>query len=116
MPTTQPPLPELDDVRFKRARHTRRAFAKARDALADAAIPDDACATCRRWQRVRGTDWGVCLTIRVQTVTRYGVEMGTLMIRPDDDRTLYGDDFEPFCTHLTFRACSVYRRIGEQAA
>lgn len=108
MTTSQFPLPGLDDTRFTREKRSQRATRKAKDALAEARIPAEACAHCRHWSRVGKTLWGECMAIKVQTSHHDGVEKGTLLERAPGDRTIYGEYHEPFRTHQTFRACSVY--------
>ena len=114
---TQAAIPGIDDdQRYKRAKRSRQQTKKAIAARDAEPIPDRACANCGHWVRTADTSMGECLKLRVQTKWSMGIEAGTITGRPDDDRTIYGETFEPLRTHQTFRACSAYERIAEEAA
>lgn len=114
---TQSLIPGIDDdTKYRQAKRSRRLMKKAIEARDAEPIPSRACANCESWMRMAGTTMGECLKLRVQTVWILGVEKGTITARPDDDRAIYGETFEPLRTHQAFRACSAYERMAEEAA
>lgn len=109
-------IPELDDTTFKREKRSRRQTRKAMDDRDTSLVPKRACAHCKNWIRTGDTTMGECMQLRVMKKRTAFADEGEIVARPDDDRTMYGELFDPLRTHQTFRACSLYERIAEKAA